>query len=485
MTVFSPTNTGLAGTTQDFTVTSSDVYALTAVGAAGGAAKVLSTTIVNPGGAGTSMYGEFALTAGDVIRFMVGQVGGTTTTNPDQRGAGGGGATFVYNVTTSTLLLVAGGGGGAGNAANGTLKNASTATGGNSGMTGGNAGQQGNGGTAPQGGGAAIYAGAGGGYIGNGPSGSGQPLQGGFSYTNGGYGGDITVYGASGSSDGGYGGGGAGRLGGGGGGGYGGGGGGSWSYAGDGGGGGSYNGGTNQTNTALAGTAAGSAEIVALNALPNTSILTPADNVTVALTSGVDFTYTYSDPDGDAQVGYALKRRAVTLGAGIVYGAEEWWSGTAWVGTETIVASTSQPISTSGWPASGDTYQYGLAASDAVGLGVYSAYRTLNPYEWWDGAAWVTMVEGYVASTASELTLSAIQNGLVEDFSYDWTVSTKDDSSDVGPYASMFIFTVAGGSLARIWNGTAWVDHEILVRSASGWVEHDLVVWDGTAWVDY
>ena len=474
MTIFLPTGTGRTGTTQDFTVPVTENYGLTAVGAAGGDAYLTSTTTLNTGGAGTSMYGEFALTAGDVIRFMVGQKGGNPSQMP-ARGGGGGGATFVYNVTTSTLLMVAGGGGGAGQYVT-TTKNANLTANGSAGTNGG----FGAGGVAPNGGSASSYAGGGGGYSGNGVNSSYG--QGGLSYTNGGTGGLLSLDGA----DGGYGGGGGTYPGGGGGGGYGGGGGGGWSMSGDGGGGGSFNGGINQTNTALVGTAAGSAEIVSLNSLPNApTILTPADNVTVALTSGVDFTYTYSDPDGDAQVGYALKRRAVTLGAGIVYGADEWWSGTAWVGTETIVASTSQPISTSGWPASGDTYQYGLATSDAVGLGVYSAYRTLNPYEWWDGAAWVTMVEGYVASTASELTLSAIQNGLVEDFSYDWTVSTKDDSSDVGPYASMFIFTVAGGSLARIWNGTAWVDHEILVRSASGWVEHDLVVWDGTAWVDY
>jgi hypothetical protein len=333
---------------------------------------------------------------------------------------------------------------------------------------------------APNGGGRGNYSGGGGGYSGNGTSSGYGP--GGLSYTNGGTGGARSNNGG----EGGYGGGGGSYLGSGGGGGYGGGGAGDWSSSGDGGGGGSYNAGINQTNTALVGTAAGSAEIVVLNALPNApTILTPADNVTVALTSGVDFTYTHNDPEGDAQVGYALKRRAATLGAGIVYGADEWWSGTAWVGTETIVASTSQPISTSGWPVSGDTYQYGLATSDAGGLGAYSAYRTLNPYEWWSGMAWVAMVESYVASTASEATLSANQNGLVKDDSYDWTVSTKDSASAFGPYASMFTFTATGSLLARIWNGTAWVDHDILVRETGGnWLIHSTAVWDGTAWVD-
>jgi len=477
VTVFLPTNTGRTGTTQDFTVPSTTNYGLTAVGAAGGSADLLNTTTLNPGGAGTSIYGEFALTAGDVIRFMVGQEGGRPTTIYfNQRGGGGGGGTFVYNVTTSTLLLVAGGGGGGGQYVT-TTKNANLTANGSAGTI-ANAGV---GGVAPNGGGASQnYSGGGGGYSGDGASATYG--QGGLSYTNGGTGGAKYSDGG----DGGYGGGGASYAGAGGGGGYGGGGGGGWYYSGDGGGGGSFNGGINQTNTALAGTAAGSAEIVALNERPNApTILTPADNATVALTSGVDFTYTHNDPDGDAQVGYALKRRAVTLGAGIIHGADEWWSGTAWVGTETIVASTAQPISTSGWPVSGDTYQYRLATSDAGGLGAYSDYRTLNPYEWWSGTTWVAMVESYVASTASEITLSANQNGLVEDDSYNWTVSTKDSSSAFGPYASMFTFTATGSLLARIWNGTAWVDHDIMVRETGGtWRKHSTVVWDGTTWIE-
>ena len=477
MTVFLPTGTGRTGTTQDFTVPSTADYALTAVGAAGGDAHLQGTTTLNPGGAGASMYGEFALTAGDVIRFMVGQKGGNPSQMP-ARGGGGGGATFVYNVTTSTLLMVAGGGGGGGQYANGTLKRANLTANG----SGGTAGNAGVGGVAPNGGNASLqYAGGGGGYSGNGGS-AATFGQGGLSYTNGGTGGAGYTDGAGG----GYGGGGGSYAGAGGGGGYGGGGGGGWAYSGDGGGGGSFNGGINQTNTTGVGTAAGSAEIVGLNALPNApTILTPADNATVALTSGVDFTYIHNDPDGDAQVGYALKRRAVTLGLGIIHGADEWWSGTAWVGTETIVASTSQPISTSGWPVSGDTYQYRLATSDAGGLGAYSNYRTLNPYEWWSGTAWVTMVESYVASTASEATLSANENGLIKDDSYDWTVSTKDSSSAFGPYASMFTFTATGSLLARIWNGTAWIDHDVLVRETGGtWLKRSTIVWDGTTWIE-
>jgi hypothetical protein len=177
---------------------------------------------------------------------------------------------------------------------------------------------------------------------------------------------------------------------------------------------------------------------------------------------------------------------------GNAYGAEaltpgtQWWNGTAWVGVETEVASTAQPISTNGWPVSGNTYQYAMADSNAFGLGDYSAYGTLNPYEWWDGAAWVPMAENWVVSTSSEVTLSAVQNGLVKDFGYDWTVATKGGSTPLGPYAPMFFFTGAVDSLIPIWTGSAWLDHNILIRiNSSTWAQHNAVIWDGSAWVPH
>jgi len=216
------------------------------------------------------------------------------------------------------------------------------------------------------------------------------------------------------------------------------------------------------------------------------TISLPVDNETLNLTSGVDFYYVYSDPNSDPQVGYALKRRLVTTGQGVIYGAEEWWDGSAWVGSETVVASTAQPISISDWAASNYTYQYSLANSDVLRLGLYSPYQTLNPFEWWDGTNWVPMVEGWIVSAASEVTLSGAQNGIVQGFEYNWSVATKDSWSWVGPYAPMFTFVAGGGSLARIWTGSAWLDHEIYIRVNSvDWVKHAARIWDGTAWEYY
>lgn len=302
MTTFAPTGTGRTGSTQDYTVPTTASFIITAVGATGGYAYLNGTTTVNPGGTGTSMYGEFALTAGNVIRFMVGQAGANNASNPASRGGGGGGATFVYNVTTATLLMVAGGGGGGGQYANGTLKNANLTADGSAGTVGGGAA-----GTAPNGGGATSYGGGGGGYSGNGAnSGYGQ---GGLSYTNGGTGGALSNDGA----DGGYGGGGGSYAGAGGGGGYGGGGAGGWSLSGDGGGGGSYNTGTNQTNIAQVGTAAGSASIVAANMAPTApTLVAPADLAGVPTADPLLYDWTPNDPDvGDTQSEFALVRRKV------------------------------------------------------------------------------------------------------------------------------------------------------------------------------
>ena len=473
MTTFSSTSTGQNGTLQTFTVPDTGNYSIEAWGAQGGTATGSAS-----GGLGARMYGEFSLVAGQTVTILVGQqgIGGNNSQNSHYSGGGGGG-TFVTvspHNTTASICVVAGGGGGGYK----YYSSQSSGIGGTTAQTGtsGQGSQSGGGGGS---GGNASNGGSSAGFQGNGlvaPAAS--------AYVNGGAGGLMrTAWGAMGLV-GGYGGGGGAGLPSGGGGGYSGGGGGTWSSSGAGGGGGSYNNGVNQSNTSAVRSGHGLVEILALNAPPTPpTLLTPADNATVALTSGVDFTYTHNDPDGDAQTGYALKRRAVTLAAGLIYAAEEWWNGTTWVFTTTTVASTSQPISATGWPAIGDTYQYALATSDASGLGAYSDWRTVNPYEWWNGTAWAPMVEGWIVSATSEATLSTTEAALVKGVSYNWTVATKD-TMFAAPYAALFTFT-AGGSPAHIWDGTAWVDHEVLIRDASSWVPHVTRIWDGTAWLDY
>ena len=299
------TTFGYYGATQDFVVAATGSYSIAAVGARGGNNYLAGTTTVNPGGLGTSMYGEFSLTAGDTIRFMVGQAGPNYfDTN---RAAGGGGGTFVYNVTTSTLLMVAGAGGGVGGSVTVGNSHANLTANGSTGEP----NQPGLGGVAPLGGVGGYAGGGGGGFSGNGGNSTSysSTVQGGLSYTNGGTGGsgDSTS-----GVPGGYGGGGGTFVGGGGGGGYGGGGGGGYGPS-NGGGGGSYNAGTSQTNTAQAGTYNGSATILSLNTAPTApTLVAPADLAEVSAADPLLYDWTPNDPDaGDGQSEFALVRRKV------------------------------------------------------------------------------------------------------------------------------------------------------------------------------
>lgn len=84
------------------------VYTLTLVGSDGGDCHVLNTA--GPGGSGATMTASFNLTAGDVLRVVVGAAGGDGTVDSRSAGGGGGGTAVILN--GNTVLIVAGGGGG-------------------------------------------------------------------------------------------------------------------------------------------------------------------------------------------------------------------------------------------------------------------------------------------------------------------------------------------------------------------------------------
>jgi hypothetical protein len=237
---FNPTSTtGQTGTIQTFTVPKTGTYTIEAYGAEGGSA----TSYSNAGGKGARMKGDVVLTAGEVIKILVGQKGGDSSTD----GMGGGG-TFVVKQTGNTPVIIAGGGGGASytSAPSGLGMDAVVGTTSTADRTGSCPGVAG-----PAGGSACANASGGGGLTGNGGGGSG-PFPG-LSYTNGGTGGSsyTGVFGGFGGGGGTHGGG----WGGGGGGGYAGG----SAYAPPygGGGGSSYNSGSNQSNSAGVRTGAG------------------------------------------------------------------------------------------------------------------------------------------------------------------------------------------------------------------------------------
>ena len=85
---------------QSWTVPQTMGYRITAVGAQGGVSW----------GLGASMAGDFTLTAGTVLRIVVGQQG---SSNNNSHGSGGGGS-FVAITGATVPLVVAGGGGGRG-----------------------------------------------------------------------------------------------------------------------------------------------------------------------------------------------------------------------------------------------------------------------------------------------------------------------------------------------------------------------------------
>jgi hypothetical protein len=229
---------------QLWTVPSTGSYTITTEGGGGGSGSG------NVGGLGARITGTVSLTQGDIIRILVGQLGGDWDGYGGYQGGGGGG-TFVYNQTTSTLLIVAGGGGGSQYSGDRNSDiDANTGTSGKGGWRGSGSVSIGGGGT--NGSGGACYdksGGGGGGYSGDGGTSNyqigGKNGTGGKSFLNGGQG---AIYG---NALGGFGGGGGADwvywTGAGAGGGYSGGGGGY--YYGFGGGGGSYNAGTSQTAT--------------------------------------------------------------------------------------------------------------------------------------------------------------------------------------------------------------------------------------------
>jgi hypothetical protein len=102
---------------QVWTVPQSGLYRIEMSGASGGNAIEGNNGSFN-GGLGARVAGEFNLTAGEVLKIIIGQEG-VTPTAYDSLGGGGGGS-FVWKSTGNQLLAAAGGGGGAGDGYSGT-----------------------------------------------------------------------------------------------------------------------------------------------------------------------------------------------------------------------------------------------------------------------------------------------------------------------------------------------------------------------------
>tara|TARA_Y100001970_G_scaffold240763_1_gene303763 strand:+ start:336 stop:1349 length:1014 start_codon:yes stop_codon:yes gene_type:complete len=247
---------------QEWTATATATHTIEVWGAAGGT-QLYSSDYA--GGKGAKMVGSFSLSAGEVIKIIVGQMGeDTRATNKDNAAPGGGGGTYVWKSSDNTLLIAAGGGGGGGRSSHAGIHANSTIDG-NDAYEVSNGGTGGNGGTTNSGG-SSYWAGGGAGWLSDGTGGNqttnydynggSRGAEGGRKPLNGGVGGTRYNDGYDEGGDGGFGGGGGGgsdNMGTGGGGGYSGGGA-NWGWQNkSGGGGGSYNGGSSQINIAGSG----------------------------------------------------------------------------------------------------------------------------------------------------------------------------------------------------------------------------------------
>ena len=186
-------NLTLSNGIQYWTVPANGRYTIIAAGAAGGSAKVNTTTVI--GGRGVIISNTFNFTKGSIIKILVGQKGIDVSGNMIY--GGGGGGTYIVDSNNSPLL-VAGGGAGATNGrgvTNGGDASLSTTGGGSAATPGGIDGYGGGCFNGFSGSGAGFLAATSGGPVaystwgGNGSRGAKSFLNGGTGYLYGGFGG--------------------------------------------------------------------------------------------------------------------------------------------------------------------------------------------------------------------------------------------------------------------------------------------------------
>lgn len=183
---------------QEWTVPTSGEYWLEIAGASGG------YTPNAIGGRGRVIKTKVVLTAGHLLKILVGQEGGRLYFSTGYAGGGGGG-TFIFNSNTSSFIGVAGGGGGAGQGNSSYVSTqpgvdaptySSTSGGAGTSYSGSwSAGQAG--GTSGAAGAASSGGGSGAGINANGSAGSFAGGGGGFRFANGGTGGTNRIQNAS------------------------------------------------------------------------------------------------------------------------------------------------------------------------------------------------------------------------------------------------------------------------------------------------
>lgn len=148
-----------------------------------------------------------------------------------------------------------------------------------------------------------------------------------------------------------------------------------------------------------------------LNLAPLAPTLTsPTAGAVIDGAAGFTSTWTHNDPNGDAQLAYAYKRK-------LSGGSDEWWNaGTSlWQGTEVYNTVSTQSVA---FPASkwtnGQSYSYAVSTKDPAGLaGPYSAYT-----------AFTTSTPPTFTLTGPASTVTDSNSPLIE-----WTLSDPESDS--------------------------------------------------------
>lgn len=429
---------------QEWVVPASGAYAIAAYGGQG------TGTF---GGRGAKMVGEFQLTAGQVLRILVGQKADLPANASYNAQYGGGGGSFVTD-NTNTPLVVAGGGGGNWAAGFSSISDAPVVTTGN---TGGGVGSTGGAGGANGAGGMNNSNADGGAGI----TGDGAGPAYGYAFINGGMGG-FTSYG-----EGGFGGGGAtssfNNRRGGGGGGYSGGGGSHGSTSGfpEAGGGGSYNNGTNQNNVAGDNTGDGKVIITKLcnvnisastnpiclgasitlstNAITTTSWSAPGSpaNSTISVAPSVTTSYSVTGTGTPNCVGTAVivvtvnplpNLSAINTPTTVCAGKTATLTGFGaltytWSNNQTGLNATVSPTVATTYTVNG-TNNYGCVNSNVITVPVYTNVLSVS--------ANTTICEGSPASLSASGALN-----------YTWSSGSQFHTTQVSPTSAM-VYSVVG-----------------------------------------
>ena len=415
---------------QNFTVPVSGNYRIEAMGAQGFGTNA---------GKGAAIAGNFTLTAGTVIKILVGQQGASPI-SPGTNQYGGGGGSFVTDLLNNPYV-VAGGGGGSWALTFTGLSDGTVSINGNSGA---NGPTNGAGGISGNGGGTAGSADGGGGITGN-----GLGTTGGLAFINGGLGGAQYGHGGFG--------GGAGASSwnnrrGGGGGGYSGGGGAGSTTSGypEGGGGGSFNAGLNQINNSGINISDGKVIITYLFGVNIAQTSTIACNglLTAALSASVSggtgpYTYSWSPSGGTAST-------ATGLGAGTY----TCLVSSAVSGTTSGVFTVTQPSAVVSAVASKTNVSCYGGANGVITLTTTGGTAPYS-YSWTPTGGSAASASGLVAGTYSctvkdaNLCSASISTTITQPATF--SVATSNSIICVGSTASL----TATGATSYTWNTAA------------------------------